>query len=291
MAAISMTGFGRGFVESDGVRVEVELASVNRKQFDFSFSAPAALSKFESKCRDVVNARVSRGRVQCQASVSSADAEGTGYDIEAIQRKAAQMQKLADLTGLPNDVTLSAILAMPEVALSAARRLGDDALWALCDTALSAAVETLCSMRTTEGEALAKDLAQRIAVLRTHWSRVAVLAPEVPKRYKELLIKRIADLGVTLPVDDASLAREIAICAERWDVAEELTRLATHFDHFTALVDSLEPCGRQLDFLCQEMNREVNTIGSKANDAGIASTVIEMKSMVESIREQVQNLE
>lgn len=291
MAAISMTGFGRGCAESDGVRVEVELASVNRKQFDFSFSAPSALSPFESKCRDAVNGRVTRGRVQFQATVSSTDAEGTGYDIEAIKLKASQMQKLADLTGLPNDLTLSAILAMPDVALSTARRLSDDALWAVLNKALAVAIDALCAMRRTEGEALAKDLAKRVTSLRNHRDHVAVLAPEVPKRYQELLIKRIADLGVTLPVDDASLAREIALCAERWDVAEELTRLETHFDHFTALMDSSEPCGRQLDFLCQEMNREVNTIGSKANDAGIASTVIEMKSMVEAIREQVQNLE
>ncbi len=291
MAAISMTGFGRGFAESDGVRVEVELASVNRKQFDFAFSAPAALSPFESKCRDAVNRWVTRGRVQTQASVSSTDADGTGYDIEAIKRKASQMQKLADLTGLRNDVTLSAILAMPEVALSTARRLGDGELWGVLNKAISAAIEALCSMRRTEGESLAKDLVKRMEALRSHRNRVAVLAPEVPKRYQEQLIKRIADLGVTLPVDEASLAREIALCAERWDVAEELTRLETHFDHFVALIDSPEPCGRQLDFLCQEMNREVNTIGSKANDAGIASTVIEMKSMVEAIREQVQNLE
>ena len=291
MAAISMTGFGRGFAESDGVRVEVELSSVNRKQFDFSFSAPADLSPFEAKCREAVNGRVVRGRVQCQASVSSTDADGTGYNVEAIKQKAAQMQKLADLTGLPNDLTLSRILAMPDVAFSPARRLGDDVLWTVFAKALADALNSLCAMRTTEGTALAADLAKRLVSLRTRKARVTVLAPEVPKRYQEQLIKRIADLGVPLPVDDVSLAREIALCAERWDVAEELTRLEAHFDHFTALMESTEASGRQLDFLCQEMNREVNTIGSKANDSEISSIVIEMKSIVEAIREQVQNLE
>jgi len=291
MAAISMTGFGRGCAESDGVRVEVELASVNRKQFDFSFSAPASFSKFEAKSRDLVNARVTRGRVQCQTSVSFADVTGTGYDIEAIRLKADEMQKLADLTGLPNDLTLSKMLTMPGVVLSPDQRLGEAVLWTVLEKALVEALTSLCAMRKTEGEALAKDLSSRIASLQTRRGRVAALAPRVPQRYQEQLIKRIADLGVVLPVDDASLAREIALCAERWDVAEELTRLEAHVGHFMALLESSEPCGRQLDFLCQEMNREVNTIGSKANDAEIASTVIEMKSIVEAIREQVQNLE
>ena len=291
MSAISMTGFGRGSAESSGVRIEVELNTVNRKQFDFSLMIPQDLASLERLCRERVNARISRGRVQCQIKVSFIGSEDVGYDVEAIRRQAAKLAKLSELTGVPNDMGLSEMLKMPELMQSAATRLKADEVWPIIESALNAAVASLAGMRATEGAALAKDLSTRIESLEKKRLAIAELAPTVPKRYREALMRRVEELGVSLPVDDASLAREVALCADRCDISEELTRLHAHFEHFVSLFNLPEPCGRPLDFLCQEMNREVNTIGSKATDTEITRTVIDMKSGIEAVREQVQNLE
>ena len=291
MSAISMTGFGRGSAESGGVRIEVELNTVNRKQFDFSLMIPQDLASLERLCRERVNARISRGRVQCQIKVSFIGSEDVGYDVEAIRRQAAKLAKLSELTGVPNDMGLSEMLKMPELMQSAATRLKADEVWPIVESALNAAVASLAGMRATEGAALAKDLSTRIESLEKKRLAIAELAPTVPKRYREALMRRVEELGVSLPVDDASLAREVALCADRCDISEELTRLHAHFEHFVSLFNLPEPCGRPLDFLCQEMNREVNTIGSKATDTEITRTVIDMKSGIEAVREQVQNLE
>lgn len=291
MAAISMTGYGCGTAESGGVRVDVELNAVNRRQFDFSLSISSELAFFERFCRDLVQKRISRGRVQCQVKVAFPDGGDTQYDVEAIKLKAAQMARLSELTGVKNDFALSDILNMPAVTTSATGLLSRDAMQALVERALEAALASLSKMKVTEGASLGKDLASRIGEIRTMRARVAELAPEVPRRYKETLMRRIAELGVSLPDGDVSLAREVALCADKCDISEELTRLDTHLDHFMALLGSAEPCGRPLDFLCQEINREVNTVGSKANDARIAGTVIDMKSALEAVREQTQNLE
>lgn len=291
MSAISMTGFGRGSAESGGVRIEVELNTVNRKQFDFSLMIPQDLASLERLCRERVNARISRGRVQCQIKVSFIGSEDVGYDVEAIRRQAAKLAKLSELTGVPNDMGLSEMLKMPELMQSSATRLKADEVWPIIESALNAAVASLAGMRATEGAALAKDLSTRIESLEKKRLAIAELAPTVPKRYREALMRRVEELGVSLPADDAALAREVALCADRCDISEELTRLHAHFEHFVSLFNLPEPCGRPLDFLCQEMNREVNTIGSKATDTEITRTVIDMKSGIEAVREQVQNLE
>lgn len=291
MAAISMTGYGFGTAESGGVSVGVELNSVNRKQFDFALSVSSELAAFERACRELVQKRISRGRVQCQIKVAFGDGGDTEYDVEAIKAKAAQMARLSALAGVENDIALSDLLDMPNVTRSAAGRLSPDEMQALILRALELALASLLKMKATEGESLGRDLASRIEEIRTMCAKVAELAPEVPKRYQETLMRRIAELGAPLPEGDVSLAREVALCADKCDISEELTRLGTHLDHFMALLASDEPCGRPLDFLCQEINREVNTVGSKANEARIAGIVIDMKSAIEAVREQAQNLE
>lgn len=291
MATISMTGYGFGTAESGGVRVDVELNSVNRKQFDFALSVSPELAFSERSCRELVQKHISRGRVQCQIKTAFHDGGDTEYDVEAIKLKAAQMARLAEVTGVENDIALSDILAMPNMTMSAAGRLSRGEMQMLIVRALELALASLSKMKATEGASLGKDIASRIEDIRAMRAQVAAWAPEVPRRYQETLMRRIAELGSPLPEGDVSLAREVALCADRCDISEELTRLDTHLDHFMALLASAGPCGRPLDFLCQEINREVNTVGSKANDARIAGTVIDMKSALEAVREQVQNLE
>jgi len=291
MASISMTGFGRGEAESDGVRIEVELASVNRKQFDFFFSAPQELAAFEAVCRDRVHARVTRGRVNAKFSVTLTPGLAGGWHVDAVRDRVAQLRKLAKTVGVTDNVTLRDILALPDFEELSTRKIDESVCRSVLDVALSMALGELCEMRQTEGDALATDLGARIERLRVLHEGITTLAPEVPKRYQTLLHKRIAELGVPMTVDEPALAREVAFFAERCDVTEELTRLDAHFNHFDALLNADAANGRQLDFLCQEMNREVNTIGSKAADSAISATVIEMKSLIETVREQVQNLE
>lgn len=291
MAAMSMTGMGRASVAEAGVRVEVELRSVNRKQFDFDLSAQAEVAAFDRRWREIVQQGVSRGRVQCQIRMAFADGGETTYDVEAVRRKAAELQALAAQAGVPCDIGLASLLAMPGMTRTPASGLEPEALERLVATALRQAVASLNGMRAAEGAALAADLFGRIAALESRRREMAGLAPQVPQRHQEALKRRVAELGVSLVDGDAALAREVALCADRCDISEELTRLDAHLRHFLALLDSAESAGRQLDFLCQEMHREVNTAGSKAGDAAIARLVIEMKAFIEAIREQVQNLE
>ena len=292
MALKSMTGFGRGSADGKGGGVVVELASVNRKQLDFSFSAPPEFSVLESRCQALVASAVSRGRIQCQITVSDSDGGTCAFsDKDEILAVAEKMDALAKETGLKNDFTLSMILSLPDVSKRPAALLTEDEAWQLVETALNAALRSLVAMRETEGSALKEDLEARIALLRNLSGDVIKLAPSVPLRYKEALERRIAELDGPIPPDDPSLAREVALCADRCDISEELTRLASHFAHFEELCNEQEPCGRKLDFLCQEIHREINTIGAKANDASIARIVIEMKSALEAVREQVQNIE
>lgn len=291
MASISMTGFGHGEAESDGIRIEVELASVNRKQFDFSFSAPKELAPLEAVCRELVNARVSRGRVNARFSIALTQNGVGGWDVAAVRDRVDQLRHLAKVVGIADDVTLRDILALPDFESLSVHQLDASVCRPILEAALIMALNQLCEMRATEGAALAVDLESRIERLRANHEKIGTAASEVPKRYQAQLHKRIADLGVSMSVDEPALAREVAFCAERCDVSEELTRMNAHFNHFIALLSADTASGRQLDFLCQEMNREVNTIGSKAGDASISAVVIEMKSLIETIREQVQNLE
>ncbi|MGI5868803.1 MAG: YicC/YloC family endoribonuclease [Kiritimatiellia bacterium] len=291
MAAKSMTGMGRASVVEDGVRVDVELRCVNRKQFDFDLSAPPEVAAFDRRWREIVQQGVSRGRVQCQIRVTSMDRGEVAYDVEAIRSKVDELKALAAEVGVPFDVGLASLVAMPGMTRTAAAGLDAEALERLVASALEQAVVSLNSMRAAEGAALAADLVVRIAALEEHRSEVALLAPQVPQRHQEALKRRVAELGATLVDDDAALAREVALFADRCDITEELTRIDAHLFHFLSLLQSPEPSGRPLDFLCQELHREVNTAGSKANDVAIAQHVIEMKAGVEAIREQVQNLE
>ncbi len=291
MAAISMTGFGSGGAEGDGVRVEVEIVAVNRKQFDFLFAAPPEVGAFERVCRERVSQRISRGRIQMQVSVRAVDGSSGRWDLEAVRAQVDDLRRLAREVGLSEAVTLRDLLGLPDFNRAASRRFDPAVLERLLMDALAVSLERLCEMRRIEGAALAVDLRNRLDALRAHRDDVAAAAAEVPRRHQEILRRRIAELGVTVAIDDPVLAREVALCADRSDVTEELTRLTAHVDHVLAVLAGAEPCGRKLDFLCQEMHREVNTIGSKAGDASIAAVVIEMKALVETIREQVQNLE
>ncbi|MDD4622605.1 MAG: YicC family protein [Kiritimatiellae bacterium] len=294
MALKSMTGFGRGEANGGGVKVAVELSTVNRKQFDCNFSIPRELACLDAKMHALAHGRISRGYVKglvTVAAVEGADASA-GLNAAPARRQIEAIRGMARELGLADDLTASSLLRLPEALRPGLLPENPLEFWPVLETALSAALESLDVMRLREGDALEQDLRQRFHELRKISDAIAALAPAVPSSYKTALEKRLADLlGGGAAVDPALLAREAAVFADRCDVSEELTRLASHFDQVGKVLSQGGACGRTLDFLCQELFREINTTGSKANNAEISRLVIDFKAGLEAAREQVQNIE
>ncbi len=288
----SMTGYGRGEHVQGGFKLSVELNSVNRKQSDISIKLPAELDELEPRIRDEINAQVSRGRINAVVTFHRGDAaEHVELDTALAKAYLRAIQKLQKELRLNGTLTLDAILRAPGVLKLAESTLNADALWPSVESALKKALDRLVKMREKEGKHLATDLAKRLDLLIAGATAIRTAAPDTVKRYREQLHARIKEAGLEVPIDDERLAKEVVFFADRCDITEELTRLESHFQQFRASLKSAEPVGRTLDFLAQEMNREINTIGSKANAAEISQQVIKMKAELEKIREQVQNIE
>jgi len=288
-----MTGYGRGECAQHGVKITVELSSVNRKQSEVSVVLPRELETLEAQVRDEINLRVSRGRLTVRISAQAADgATSAVLDFDLARAYATDLRRLAKELNLDDTLTLDLLARAPGVMRPAESATDPEALWPTVSQALKAALETLVKMREREGAHLASDLKQRVTLLQEGTAKIQRRAPQVAVRYREQLIERIKAAGVPIPgVDDERMIKEVFYFADRSDITEELTRLQSHFKQFDDCVASKEPVGRTLDFLAQEINREVNTIGSKANDTDISREVVLMKAEVEKFREQVQNVE
>ena len=297
MAIVSMTGFGRGEAQANGIKAVVELGTVNRKQFDCNVSMPRELGSLEPKLHALVHAKVMRGYVKGTVTLAAVSDSGDGatlIDVEKARAQIAALRKTAETLGLVDDLCASTLLRLPEMMRGTVQANDPAALWTLIEEAAQAALLKLVEMRQREGVALGNDLRQRFEALQRISENIAPLAAKVPKNYQGLLEKRLAELlgsGKEGVVDPALLAREVAVFADRCDVSEEMTRLASHFVQVAKTLDEGQACGRTLDFLCQELFREINTTGSKANDADITRLVIEFKAGLEAAREQVQNIE
>ena len=289
----SMTGFGRGEASAGGIAYRVELSSVNRKQAEIVVNLPRELASLDARVRKLVGGSISRGRVNVNINVEAAD--GAGGMVQVDESLAAQYVEALDglgaRLGLPElRASFDPMRAPGVVTLGEPLPEADDA-WPTLQEALSAALEALVEMRAAEGANLGTDMRVRLGKLAGLVDTVAGRAPDVVERYRTNLHKRLAGAGLEIDLDDERVMREIGMFSERCDISEELTRLASHFDQCGKYFESEEPVGRSLDFLAQEMNRELNTIGSKANDAGIAQDIVEAKTELEKIREQVQNVE
>ena len=289
----SMTGYGRGEASSAGQKLAVELSAVNRKQAEIAVSLPRELESLESRIRDEINQAVSRGRVTCRISLEAGEA-AAGARINATAAKAAavELRKLAVDLDLPSIITVDQLLRVPGVLQTESSGLDPELVWPTLQKAVKQALKELVAMREREGAHLVDDLRARIDQLQKSVAVVAVQAPEVLARYRQQLRERVAAAGLPLPPeDDERLLKEIVYYSDRSDISEELTRLKSHFAQFNDLVKSAEPVGRTLDFLSQEMNREINTIGSKANDSIISKEVVTLKTELEKFREQSMNVE
>ena len=291
----SMTGYGRGEGAQDGFKVTVELSSVNRRQSEIAVYLPRELEPLESRLRDEINRRIARGRLTVKVALHAADGSWTSQvKLNATLAKAyaRELNRLARDLKLPDPVTLEVLVRAPGV-LQTEEGLSDAAaFWPAVEKALRQALDALIRMREREGAHLSKDLQKRMMLVRRSVERVQKQAPEVLKRYQEQLRERVKNAGLETPaVDDERLLKEIVYFADRSDISEELTRLRSHFEQFADCLKAKEPVGRTLDFLAQEMNREVNTIGSKANDSLISREVVTLKAELEKFREQAQNVE
>ena len=291
----SMTGYGRGECAQDGFKVTVELSSVNRKQSEISVVLPRELEVLEAQIRDVINRSIARGRLTARVVLHSAEGRFAGevrINARLAKDYVRELTRLAKDLRLEGPVTLDLIARAPGVLQTDEDMADAEDFWPAVEKALQQALATLLKMREREGEHLSRDLAKRVSIMRKAATQVQKRAPEVQKRYREQLLQRIKTAGVEIPgEDDERLLKEVVYFADRSDISEELTRLQSHFQQFDDCLNSKEPVGRTLDFLAQEMNREINTVGSKANDSLIARAVVTLKAELEKFREQAQNVE
>ncbi|MGN0886247.1 MAG: YicC/YloC family endoribonuclease [Candidatus Spyradenecus sp.] len=284
-----MTGFGRGSAQGPGYAVTVELSTVNRKQFDATIWLPREWMAFEVRLLGVLREGIGRGTVKCAVSVQATEAVGV---LSGAAARYAQVRALAQTLGVTGEGSFSDLVALCAGTGEASVPEADDAAWAVVEAAARGALEQLQAMRLHEGERIAADLQARLVKLRGIYEEIAAIAPGLPGAHRAELKRRIEALmegGVAL--DAGTLEREVALFADRCDISEELTRLAAHFTHAQTLLSSEGACGRALDFLCQEFFREINTTGSKCASNEISRRVIDFKTLLETVREQVQNLE
>ena len=289
----SMTGYGRGTASSDGRELTVELKSVNNRFLDIGLKLPRQLSFLEDSLRRRLSEALSRGHVDVFVNYRNtrSDAKTVRIDEALLGAYLTSARESAKALGLTDDITLSRALSLPDVTTILPADEDQDALTALAEQAMSLAIDGLKSMRWKEGERLKADLSARIDTMTGYAAQVEKRAPAVVEEYRAKLTARIEDLLQETEVDRARLATEVAIFADRAAIDEEIVRLNTHLVHFKELLVAQEPVGRKMDFLVQEMNRECNTIGSKANDAELTSIVLLSKAEIEKLREQIQNIE
>lgn len=289
-----MTGYGRGEQTQEGYKISAEVSTVNRRQAEVNVYLPRELEPLEARVRTEINKKVARGRVTTRITLHAGETVVGGARVNAGLAKAyaRELKKLAVELKISGDLTLETLVRAPGI-FQADNALDDaDHFWPAIEAAVQKALDACVKMRAREGSHLQKDLKLRIATMRKSVAKVQKEAPAMVERYREQLRERIKNAGLPLPAEeDERLQKEIVYFADRSDITEELTRLESHFKQFDECSRSEEPVGRTLDFLAQEMNREVNTIGSKASDSNIVREVVLLKTELEKFREQVQNVE
>ena len=289
----SMTGYGRGETDHNGTKFSVELNSVNRKQSDIVINLPRDLAALEPQIRQTINENISRGRTNVVVSYhnGSGGPRKLALDTELARSYHDAMCALQKDLDVPGEITIGSILQAPGVMRTPEETIDSSAAWPAIEQALRAALAELIKMREREGKHLAKDLIRRLKAMRKQIKEIRALHPEVVKKYRAALLERIQKAGLPISTDDERLVKEISIFADRADVSEELTRVESHLAQFAHHLRRHEPVGRTLEFITQEIFRELNTLGAKANDAAISQRVVACKAELEKIREQIQNLE
>jgi uncharacterized protein (TIGR00255 family) len=289
----SMTGYGHGETDYNGTKFTVELNTVNRKQSDIVINLPRDLVALEPQIRQTINASISRGRTNVVVAYhnGSSGPRKLALDVDLARSYHDAMRSLQKELNAPGEITIGTILQAPGVMRTPEESFDSNATWPAIEHALKAALNELIKMREREGKHLAKDLIHRLKAMRRQIKEIRSLHPDVVKKYRAALLDRIQKAGLPIAADDERLVKEISFFADRSDVSEELTRVESHLAEFAHHLRRHEPVGRTLEFITQEIFRELNTLGAKANDAGISQRVVACKAELEKIREQIQNLE
>lgn len=289
---LSMTGYGKVQLSADGREITVELKSVNHRFLDISCRLPRALSFAEDALRKTIGQYLKRGHVDVFVNYQNMrqDARTVRVDAALAEQYRDAVKQLCEITGAEDDCKASYYAQLPDVITVEVAQDDQDAVLALLKEAACQALSQMVNMRTHEGDALKKDLSEHLMLMEAQVKLIAARAPEVPKLYQERLLARLKDMQVN-DLDEQRLAQEVALMADHCAIDEELSRLSSHIAQTRLVMDQQGEAGRKLDFLVQEMNREVNTIGSKASDAQITKCVVAAKSEIEKLREQVQNVE
>ncbi len=289
---LSMTGYGKGIAEKEGIMVAVELRAVNHRFLDLSFKLPKSYVGFQEVIRQQISSTIKRGHIDIFLEVRD-NREGL-FTVElnsGLANAYINAAKQLNTLGVPNDLSASTLLRLPDIVSVSKAEEGEQELAECIEKACAAAIEQLNAMRLQEGEKLKENIKQMLAHAKKLLAKVKAIAPSVPTIYAKKLEDLIKEYTASIEIDSARLMTEVALYADKCSIDEEITRLESHFAHLDKILKDGKEAGRQLDFLVQECNREVNTIGSKSNSLEITKNVLLMKNEIEKIREQAQNVE
>lgn len=289
----SMTGFGREHVVANGREIIVEIRSVNHRYYEFTARTPRSYGYLDEKLKAFLKSGISRGKVE--VSVTIYNQEGTDAQIELNEAVAKgyvdALRGSAEKLGLEDDLSLSAIMRLPDVFTVVKKTDDEEVIWNEVKAVAQVALDRFVEMRTVEGQKMYDDVSSRLDFIEQTVGKIEEQSPSVSKSYSDRLYTKIKEVLEDKNVDEQRVLTEVAIFSEKVAIDEETVRLRSHIAQFRDLINSHEPVGRKLDFLVQELNREVNTIGSKAQDLAITKMVVDLKSEIEKIREQIQNIE
>jgi uncharacterized protein (TIGR00255 family) len=288
-----MTGYGRGIKTNDEYSVMVDIKSINHRYLELYFKLPKPYYFLEDRLRRDISGKISRGKLEIIVSVERFNPVDLQVQVDKILLNSyvTAIQEIRKEFKLTGRLTLTSVLNLPNIFKAGQLEEDQDKLIAIASMTLADTLNSLLEMRKMEGSGLCRDLQSKLVVLDKLRHDLRLLAPEVVGNYQEKLTKRIQELAGGIEIDPGRLATEVAIFADKADIHEELIRIESHIQQFLNALPLNEPIGRKLDFIIQELNREINTIGSKASDLRIAQIVIEFKSELEKIREQIQNIE
>ena len=288
-----MTGFGREHRIIGGREYLVEIRSVNSRYYEFNAKLPRAYMYLEEKLKTLIKGKISRGKVEISLSVYNISGKETAVSVNegVVENYITALRAAGEKFGLMDDLTLSSVFRMTDAFNVVRAEEDEEEIWAAVKEVSEAALTRFVEMRETEGEKMKADVLEKLGNIEAMIEKVCEYSPDNVRAYREKLTAKMAEILGDKQIDEQRILLEAGLFAEKTAVDEETVRLKSHFSQFRSMLDSPEPVGRKLDFLVQELNRETNTIGSKAQDIRVTRIVVDVKSEIEKIREQIQNIE
>lgn len=289
----SMTGFGRDRRVIGEREILVEIRSVNSRYFEFSSKIPRSFQFLEDKIKGILKEKISRGKVEYSLTVYNIQGKETAVTVNSlvVENYVTALRETGEKLGLKDDLSLNSIFSMADAFNIVRPDVDEEELWNSVKTVTEAALDNFIAMRETEGEKMKADVLEKLSNIEAMIEKVCEYSPETVKAYRERLIEKMNEILEDKQISEQRILLEAGIFAEKTAIDEETVRLKSHFSQLRSMLETDDPTGRKLDFLVQEINREINTIGSKAQDLRITGIVVDAKSEVEKIREQIQNIE